>query len=189
MSNSEIIRQACLSLNGDDERAKAIIANEYPFKPIVAQRRGLSAIETLEIFIRDGFVDRYFGTRMVYPPVLRVLSYKFPDQFPYHPNWKMDSCHIAYWELVPTLDHVVPIAQGGANTQENIVCTSMLHNSVKSNFMLDQIGWEIKPCGDFNEWDGMLHWYVSYLDDHPDIKGIPYFKRNYNLVLRALENR
>ncbi|HBZ29901.1 MAG TPA: HNH endonuclease, partial [Nitrosomonas nitrosa] len=26
----------------------------------------------------------------------------------------MDACHIAYWELSPTLDHVVPVTLGGA---------------------------------------------------------------------------
>jgi hypothetical protein len=187
MDYSAIIEQVCLNIDSNEETAKSIIEKDYPFHPIKYQKRGFAASDTLKVFVRDGFIDRYFGTRMIYPPVLRILSYKFPNQFPYHPNWKMDSCHIAYWELVPTLDHVVPIARGGTNSFENIVCTSMLHNSVKSNYTLEQIGWHLRPCGNFHEWDGMIHWYISYMDSHPQLKKFRYFKNQYNLAVRELK--
>ena len=61
-----------------------------------------------EIYLRDGFVDRYIGHRLKFPPVLRLLSMKFPDSFPFHKNWKMSDCHVAYWELMSTIDHIVP---------------------------------------------------------------------------------
>ena len=186
MEYSAIIQQACLNIDSNEEMAQSIIENDYPFCPIKYQKRGITASDTLKVFVRDGFIDRYFGTRMIYPPVLRILSYKFPNQFPYHPNWKMDSCHIAYWELVPTLDHVVPIARGGANTIDNIVCTSMLHNSIKSNYTLEQIGWQLRPSGNFHEWDGMIHWYISYIEAHPQLKSFHYFKSHYNLARREL---
>lgn len=24
-------------------------------------------------------------------------------------NWKMSECHLAYWHLLPTIDHIIPI--------------------------------------------------------------------------------
>jgi hypothetical protein len=32
--------------------------------------------------------------------------------FPYHPNWKMEVTHPAYWELTATVEHVVPVCHG-----------------------------------------------------------------------------
>ena len=188
MDNATIIQKACLNIDSNEEVSKSIIQKEYPFRPTKYQKRGLSASDTLKVFVRDGFIDRYFGTRMIYPPVLRILSYRIPDQFPYQPNWKMNCCHIAYWELVPTLDHVIPIARGGANSVENIVCTSMLHNSMKSNYTLEQIGWHLRPSGNFHEWDGMIYWYVSYIDAHPELKRSRYFRNNYSLAIREINN-
>jgi len=61
----------------------------------------------------DGFIDRYSGQRLVFPGALRLLSHLLPAQFPFHTNWKTDSCHLAFYELFPTIDHVVPISRGG----------------------------------------------------------------------------
>lgn len=60
-----------------------------------------------ELFVRDGFIDRYRGTRLVYPPTLRLISEELPEQFPYHRNWKMSETHHAFWELTPTVDHIL----------------------------------------------------------------------------------
>lgn len=69
--------------------------------------------ELMGIFMRDGFVDRYTGARLIIPPLLRLLSTILPDVFPYHPNWKRGACHPVYWSLSATVDHVVPLADGG----------------------------------------------------------------------------
>ena len=109
MERHDIIRNICLNLDSDKDMALKIITNDYPFRPVHYSKRGFSTYDTIKIFIRDGFIDRYFGDKLIFPPVLRIISETFPEQFPYQINWKMDSCHIAYWELSPTLDHVVPI--------------------------------------------------------------------------------
>ena len=62
-----------------------------------------------------------------------------PDVFPYQAHWKMSECHRAYWEYVPTVDHIIPISLGGADDIKNRVTTSMLHNSIKSNWTLEQL--------------------------------------------------
>ena len=116
----------------------------------------MSAYEKLKIYVRDGFVDQYDGSRLVFPNVLRILSSKLENTFPYHPNWKMSDCHIAYWELVPTCDHIVPIARGGVDDEKNIVTTSMKNNSSKLNF----------------RWDGIIGLYKSYIRENPiDLDG------------------
>jgi hypothetical protein len=120
-------------------------------------------VQALRVFVRDGFIDRYSGNRLLFPPVLRLLSVMLPDAFPFHCNWKMNKTHPAYWELFPTLDHIVPVARGGPDHEDNLVSTSMLRNSAKANLTLEELGWSINPPGDMNQWDGMLAWCVELL--------------------------
>ena len=120
------------------------------------------------VFVRDGFIDRYSGDRLVFPPVLRILSAELPEEFPAHPNWKMTETHVAYWDLFPTIDHVVPVARGGADVEDNWVTTSMARNSAKGNSLLNQIGWELHPPGDLTDWDGLCPWLLGYLELHPE---------------------
>ncbi|MCA9019723.1 MAG: HNH endonuclease [Planctomycetaceae bacterium] len=99
-----------------------------------------------------------------------------PDEFPFHPNWKMSECHIAYWQLSPTIDHIIPVARGGTDEESNWASTSQLRNSAKANWLLEELGWELHPPGDLQEWDGLLHWYVDYANDHAEIKTDPWFR-------------
>lgn len=36
----------------------------------------------------------------------------------------MGECHNAYWEFVPTIDHIVPVALGGEDNTDNYATTS-----------------------------------------------------------------
>lgn len=122
-----------------------------------------------KIFVRDGFIDRYKGTRLIFPPVLRLLSHYLPDEFPYHKNWKVSATHPAYWELCPTIDHVVPVARGGSDDESNCVSCSMLTNSAKSAWTLAELGWQLQPAGDMAEWDGMMGWFIEQVRRHPEL--------------------
>lgn len=128
------------------------------------------------IFVRDGFIDRYRGTRLVFPPTLRILSQYLPLEFPYHKNGKMTEGHLAYWELFPTIDHIQPVARGGLDSEVNRVCCSMLTNSIKSNWTLEQLQWELLPQGDINDWDGMMCWFLNQIDKDKSLLQIPYLK-------------
>jgi hypothetical protein len=102
---------------------------------------------------------------------LFVLSAELGQEtFPYHPNWKMDECHIAYWDLYPTIDHVVPIALGGANDPSNWVTTSQVTNSSKANFTVEELGWEVLSPGDLAEWDGLLGWFLRYAEGNASLE-------------------
>ena len=46
----------------------------YPFKPLDNAGRDYTEAEKTKVFRRDGFIDRYSGKKLVYQPVLRILS-------------------------------------------------------------------------------------------------------------------
>lgn len=73
----------------------------------------------------------------------------------------MDSSHPLYWELTPTLDHVVPVTRGGQDRLENWITTSMIINARKGTYTLDELGWKLLPPGDRNEWDGLITLFIS----------------------------
>jgi hypothetical protein len=174
---SKVIRDACRCIEaGDREGAEHAINERYPFVPLVKGKRQYTPRQMTEVFVRDGFIDRYRGTRLVYPPALRVLSIYMPAAFPYHKNGKMDSGHIAYWELFPTIDHIDPVAREGPDHKENWVCCSMLTNSIKSNWTLDQLGWELLPGGAIAEWDGMIGWFIKQMGKDKALNEVPYLK-------------
>lgn len=172
-----IVRRVCAALAADDRALAADIArNSYPFAPVTAGKRAFSAFQATSVFRRDGFIDRYSGTELVFPGALRLLSRLLPAEFPAHPNWKASESHIVYYELFPTIDHVVPIALGGENNRGNWVTTSMVHNSAKANFTLDVMGWTVLPPGDLVKWDGMTKWFVDFVARAPEHLADPYIK-------------
>jgi 5-methylcytosine-specific restriction endonuclease McrA len=186
-NTSQAIVDICTALqNGSHNDAATLIRSHYPFRNSVAVSRSYSAFEAACLFIRDGFIDRYSGQRLIFTPVLRIISHLFPTEFPFHTNWKMSACHIAYYELAPTVDHVVPIARSGSDDETNWVTTCMLRNSAKANWTLAELGWTVVPAGDFQEWDGLVHWFVAYMGDHPELSTINYFRQWHTAARRAI---
>jgi len=183
ISKSDVITLACEALNkGQLEESKEIIKVRYSFDMVETKKRNFSRTKLLQIFIRDGFIDRYSGEKLIFPGALRVLSELMPEEFPYQEHWKMSECHIAWWQLFPTIDHKVPIARGGDNDNENLVCTSMLRNSAKGNFLLEELKWELLPSGNYSEWDGLMYWFVQYVDANRDLLECGYIKDWYKVV-------
>lgn len=141
---------------GDMQSASMRIQTGYPFEVRKTGKRSWTPARALAIFKRDGFVDRYSGSRLVFPGAFQSLSMLLPAVFPAHPSWKMSETHFAYWELFPTMDHKVPIARGGSNDDDNLVTTSFLRNQAKSSWTLEELGWSLHPPGNIEEWDGLL---------------------------------
>ena len=75
---------------------------------------------------------------------------------------------MVYWERFPTVDHVMPVARGGADSEENWVTTSMLRNSAKSNWTLEELGWTVRPIDPSTGWDGLIRWFNEYLRERPE---------------------
>ena len=178
----DILKQAAIHLlEQNKNEAEKIIQNEYPFVHLPREKRTDTDKQKIKQFIKDGFIDRYSGQRLVNPGLLKVISYYLPEVFPYHPHWKMDECHNAYWELIPTVDHIHPIALGGADSEENYATTSMLHNSIKNNWTLEQLQWTLYPAGDYTEWDGLTSLFVKLVEQDKELLKDTYIKRWYVL--------
>ena len=109
MEKIDVIEQAAQKLlKHNIAGARSVIETEYPFHELTAQGRNYTDKQKMAQFIRDGFIDRYSGQRLVNPGILKVMSYYMPETFPYHAHWKMEECHNAYWELVPTSTTYIP---------------------------------------------------------------------------------
>jgi hypothetical protein len=184
----KIISRACIALaEGEIEVAKRILEMEYPHQLLNPNRRNYTEYQSTKLFVRDGFIDRYSGKRLVFPPVLRLFSKLMPEVFPFQKNWKMSECHIAYWQLFPTVDHIIPVARGGEDEDRNWITTSMLRNSTKSNWLLEELGWELYPPGELKDWDGLIQWLIKYGENHPDILNVPYIYKWHKAAIRAIE--
>jgi hypothetical protein len=174
---AEVIKAVCADLtDGNVDQAEAILKDKYPFVPITNVGRSYSRTESLSVFYRDGFVDRYSGLRLVFPGALRILSVRLPNTFPYHRNGKTDECHFAFWELFPTIDHVVPVSRGGKDDEANWVTTTMAKNAAKANFTMEEIDWKLLPKGDVKVWDGQLAWFLAEVERDPALLNLPYIK-------------
>lgn len=120
MKKSQVIAGVCHALSNENtDAAVAILRENYPFSPEAVTTRKYGPVESTRVFIRDGFMDRYSGEQLIFPPVFRVVSAALPDAFPYHPAWKTDVTHPAYWEMGATVDHLVPVTRGGADDESN----------------------------------------------------------------------
>ncbi|MCB1983862.1 MAG: HNH endonuclease [Burkholderiales bacterium] len=190
IDRTEAIRMACALLDeGAVGSAAEVIGEYYPFVPIKKNGRNYTPRQMTKLFLRDGFIDRYRGTKLVHPPALRLLSHYLPEYFPYHKNGKMDEGHIAYWELFPTIDHLVPITRGGVDSEENWVCCSMLTNSIKSNWLLEELQWALKVPGNLQSWDGMFSWFLRHVKEHKELLSIGYIKTWFNAGIAISHNK
>ena len=166
---SAALQRVCQALTQGDRAAAAHIArSDYPFAPPDTTERQYTAQQMMRVFVRDGFIDRYSGERLVFPGTLRLLSELLPRELPYHRNWKLSATHPMYWDLCPTLDHVVPVARGGADDEHNQVTTTQLNNSAKAHWTLDELGWTLHEPGRLEEWDGLTGWFLAYVEEHPE---------------------
>lgn len=169
-SNAGVLFDVCAALRvGDSGSAKATLRERYPFVPIEKIVRRFSIRQSMELFMRDGFIDRYTGNRLINPGVLRLLHVVLGADFPAHPNWKASETHQAFWELFPTVDHLVPVSRGGRDEESNWVTASMQSNQAKAQWSVEDLGWKLHPPGAVGEWDGLSRWLVDYLAANPTV--------------------
>lgn len=186
MNNNALIIEKVINklLSGNHASAAAILQRDYLFKPVEVFQRNYTRNQKFETFVRDGFLDRYTGEKLLNPGVLKVLSTYFPEDFPYHPHWKMSETHIAYWELVPTIDHIIPIAMGGRDESENWATTSMFHNQIKNNWSLEQLHWKLHKGGDIKEWDGLTSIFIMSVEQDKTLLKDKYINDWYKVSVK-----
>jgi hypothetical protein len=166
-------------LQGNKANAQKIIQNQYPFQKQEIFHRQYTIRQKMKVFRKDGFIDRYSGKKLVNPGILKIYSTYFPEQFPYHKNGKMTEGHISYWEMFPTIDHVIPIAIGGLDNESNWVTTSMLNNSIKSNWTLEQLKWSLLEPGNIEDWDGLSRDLIRHVERDKLLLNDQYIKNWY----------
>lgn len=138
-------------------------------------------LEQVEQFKKDGFIDKYSGQKLVNSGFLKVLSHYMLEEFPYHSHWKMQECHNAYWEFIPTVNYIYPVALGGADSEENWATTSMLHNSIKNNWTLEQLNWKLYDAGNYEEWNGLTALFIELVKADKTLLEDSYIKKWYRL--------
>ena len=182
---ADILASVCLASEASrPEDARRILSSEYPFAPFDNAGRRYNECQSMRVFTRDGFVDRYSGARLVFPGTLRLLSILFPGEFPFQKNWKTDECHFAFYELFPTIDHVVPVSRGGMDCDENYVTTSMIRNTAKANFTIEELGWKLLSKGSLRQWDGLTSWFVRAIERRTDLLESGYV-RNWAVAAKS----
>ena len=167
MNKIATIYDVCRALSNDDvDAAKRAIQNQYPFiNPGSPMERVYTATECTRIFVRDGFIDRYTGTRMVFPGTLRLLSLELGNNvFPFQANGRIEVTHPAFWELYPTVDHKDAAAHGGHDEMSNLITANVLTVVAKRAARLQDLsGWKMVAPGDFEQWDGTIWWFVNFV--------------------------
>ncbi len=187
MNKSKTIANiAEMLLNDRKDSAKTILINEYPHIVPDVKKRSYTTAQKMQQFLSDGFIDRYTGQRLLNPGILKVLSVYFPDEFPFHPHWKMTETHIAYWELIPTIDHINPIAKGGYDEEGNWATTSMKNNSIKSNYTLEELHWTLYPKGNVNDWDGLSKVFIKLVENDKNLLKDSYIKTWYDISKKSI---
>ena len=139
-----------------DESAALTAIDDIAFTPLERKKERWPAQSVIAMaYARDRYQCRYCGKRLILTPVLRLLSRLYPEQFPYHPNWKVDSTHPAFILQSATIDHITPIAAGGnpvAITNLATACWSC--NRRKGDLDLSELRWELKSPAD-ESWRGL----------------------------------
>lgn len=105
MDKALIIKNLCDLLMEDKKKDCIDFAmTNYPVANNPITKRTCSRYQMCRVFLRDGFIDRYSGVKLLFPGIIMLLTIEFPEIFKYHTNWKMSETHMVYWELFPTID-------------------------------------------------------------------------------------
>jgi hypothetical protein len=177
MSSHDLLARALIDVGSTaaasgPDRGAALLDEVWPHAATSRTERKISERQRFKVFKADGFRCRYSGDLLFFPPYLRSLSALWPEKFPYHRNGKSEITHIAYWSHIASLEHVEPVATGGAEAEDNWITTSMARNMVRSRFSLTALDWTVKPRAPLSDWDGgvgamldLLRAYPHLLDD------------------------
>jgi hypothetical protein len=149
------------------QEGEAMLRKAWPHSATARTARSISPSQMLGVFKADGFRCRYTGDLLLFPPYLRALSAIWPEAFPYHPHWKSEVTHEAYWTHTASLEHVEPVAIGGAEAEDNWITTSGARNQVRSRYSLEALRWKVGPRCPLPDWDGGLRAFIDLLEVHP----------------------
>jgi len=158
----------------------------------------------IQVFLRDGCIDRYTGQRLLFPGVIYLLgsvgyknAYTGPlrEVLPWVKNWPRDDnpekgkprAHSIIYDIECTWDHLHPVAAGGDYPLNNLYTTSMWNQAVKGDqLMLNPINPRF-PEGDLQQWDGLLGWALAYIDENRPVLSKSF--QDYFVVSRSVRGK
>jgi hypothetical protein len=128
--------------------------------------------DKFEVFRRDHYQCRYTGIKLITHPMLELLSYLLPSHFPYdNPPSGSDkgskNTHLLVWVLWPSVDHIIPVSQGGLNEMSNYTTANSKFNMFNGNILNEHLGLEFLDAADKN-WKGLEDEYQSLLIKYRD---------------------
>ena len=189
MDNALLIQNICRLLSVDKKQECIELAKDnYPFLDTEIHRRQYTKYQMCKVFLRDGFIDRYSGDKLIFPGLIKILTIEFPDIFKYQKNWKMAETHMIYWQLYPTIDHLVPIAKGGYDSESNWITTSMIRNSAKANWTIEELGWKLYEKGSLEIWNGLVDYFIELTNKNPNYENDRYVREWKKGLLKAMNN-
>ena len=168
---AELARIAAALSLGNQEDAKRIARQHFDWKALSENRQTITKNRAVRIFCRDRFIDRYSGSKLIFPGALLTINKLMPDEFPMHPTWKAGHSHEVFWELWPVVDHVYPVSRGGSNSDDNFVTTSVINNTAKGNALFEDLGWTLRAISVDEPWDGMVGWFGEMVGRQPGLLG------------------
>jgi HNH endonuclease len=172
--------QAILAGRDDDALRELESVEDWQQSPTIGRSaRNVPYQLQMAVFRRDKFLCRYCCRRTVIPPVLRLLAVAFDQVFPYHPHGLMTACHLGFWRDIASCDHLVPVARLGSSTADNLVTACYMCNSIKQNWLIEELRWELRPIEPNADWDGLsasLHELLRIYEDRHEGARIPYFR-------------
>lgn len=114
------------------------------------------------VYDRDSFTCRYCQRLTIPTQILRLISAAFPQEFPFHPNWRHDITPRAYWDISTSIDHIHAVALGGEiQDPANLATACARCQYQKSSWPLEAIGWTLRPPAHPGSWDGLTNSYAA----------------------------
>ena len=128
----------------------------------------------ISVFCRDHWLCRYCLEPVFFNPTLKLLQDLSPGHGYYHPHSKTGERLTLFQRRFASADHVVPVADGGQNIEENLVTACWECNLGKGN--RDPNEFEICDVPDTHAsvgWDGLATIYPK----------LPGAKSNWNKII------
>ncbi len=65
----------------------------------------------------------------------------------------------------------------------------MLTNGIKANWTLEECGWNLHRRGRYEDWDGLLKWFVTVMEKHPEWQKMPRYTSWYRAAKPVAEGK
>ena len=114
----------------------------------------------LEVFYRDYWHCRYCLEPVFFNPTLKLLNDLSPGHGYYHAHGKTGETLTLFQWRFASADHVLPVAEGGENTGDNLVtacwrCNLRKSDGNPSEFQLQEVPADLADL----HWDGLASIY------------------------------